>query len=368
MERKYIVYGAGKCGEKCLKKYGLENVYCFVDANKTGQCLGKEIISLDKLGEIWDSKKFKMIIAIKNIDIAWEVFEALKRMNIYVNNWEGKNKVIHVYKNDCRISYDYDENSINSWRVLKTIQMLQEMFVFYKDRYKNVKFDFYIYYWDDVFEASKICDLLGIDSIFSYSEIFGVDNVISIPDYRFAINWIYGKNYYTDVIRNLKKMGKWEDERAFWTGNLDNNKMRRVLLYLGEKYKEKLYINACVWRDDKIVEGKFMPPEEWGKFKYLIDIRGYGWTDRVKYLLAMRRPLLLVDRPYKEYYFRWLKPMVHYVPIKEDLSDLIEQIAMLDSSPELYDKISNNAFEFVEKYFNKDMIRQQLSERIDMMC
>ncbi len=72
-------------------------------------------------------------------------------------------------------------------------------------------------------------------------------------------------------------------------------------------------------------------------YKYLIDIWGYRWTDRVKLILAMGWSLLLVDCSFKEYYFDQLEAMVHYVPIKEDLSDLLEKIEYMDNHSKHYE-------------------------------
>ena len=144
-------------------------------------------------------------------------------------------------------------------------------------------------------------------------------------------------------------------------GNLENDKTRLILKKIGEKHADKLFIYDFIYRNGKIQYGKKQfSARQFMDFKYLIDIRGYGWTDRVKYLLGMKRPLLLVDRPYREYYFNRLIPMKHYIPIREDLSDLIEKIEMLETNKDLYETICNNAFKFVLNNFTQEKIREAL--------
>ena len=64
------------------------------------------------------------------------------------------------------------------------------------------------------------------------------------------------------------------------------------------------------------------------KYKYLIDIGGNGYSGRLKYLLYSNRPLLIVDRDSIEYFYNDLIPYIHYIPIKIDLSDLLEQVVI----------------------------------------
>ncbi len=121
------------------------------------------------------------------------------------------------------------------------------------------------------------------------------------------------------------------------------------------------YIYDFIYRNNEIQYGKkIFAAVDFMKFKYLIDIRGFGWTDRVKYLLGMKRVLLLIERPYKEYYYDWLEPMKHYVPVKEDMSDLIDKIRLLEDNPDLYDYIAKCAFDFVRTHFSKNNIQKML--------
>jgi len=70
------------------------------------------------------------------------------------------------------------------------------------------------------------------------------------------------------------------------------------------------------------------------KYKYLIDIGGNGYSGRLKFLLFSKRPLLIVDRNYIEYFHDDLVPYLHYIPVKMDLSDLDEQVNWMISNPE----------------------------------
>ena len=78
----------------------------------------------------------------------------------------------------------------------------------------------------------------------------------------------------------------------------------------------------------------------------------------------MGRPLLLVDRPFVEYYYSLLEPMKNYVPIREDLSDLIEKIDYLDGHSDIYNSIVKNARMFTEEYFKRDEVLKTMANVI----
>jgi hypothetical protein len=48
-----------------------------------------------------------------------------------------------------------------------------------------------------------------------------------------------------------------------------------------------------------------------------------------------------------QWFYRALKPYVHYVPVKDDLSDLLEQIQWSKDHDNLCQEIADNATEFV---------------------
>lgn len=62
--KKYIIFGAGRYGEEALFYYGLANVAYFCDNKKCGNVIkGIEVISFDKLRNIW--KDYKVVLAVR---------------------------------------------------------------------------------------------------------------------------------------------------------------------------------------------------------------------------------------------------------------------------------------------------------------
>lgn len=109
-------------------------------------------------------------------------------------------------------------------------------------------------------------------------------------------------------------------------------------------------------------KGNYMPMTEQARFKYLIDIRGTSWTDRVKVLLHLQRPIFLVERPYKEWYFDALVPWKHYIPIKEDLSDLVKAYEYMEAHPKKYEELCLNMQDFANTYLSPEPVLRYLRD------
>ena len=60
----------------------------------------------------------------------------------------------------------------------------------------------------------------------------------------------------------------------------------------------------------------------------------------------------------------FLKPNVHYVPIKKDYSDLLEKIEWLKEHDKEAQKIAENARSFAQRHFNLEALQKQLRETL----
>ena len=87
----------------------------------------------------------------------------------------------------------------------------------------------------------------------------------------------------------------------------------------GEEYMDYYLTNNTMTCKDKT------PIEDHMKYKYLISIDGNtaAWQ-RPNWILESGSVLLMPETEMDEWYLSDLKPWVHYVPIKADLSDLLE--------------------------------------------
>jgi len=206
-----------------------------------------------------------------------------------------------------------------------------------------------IYKWAD-FRKIKIVTNDGYckEGEFAYSS--GLPNLNHvIPDFNFR-HWMeVGIKDYDETTQLITEAGKepFKIDKVGWIGNLETNKNRIKLFEMGKRFSEDLHILESNWRG----QGIFISlPDLVRTYSMLIDIEGWGYSGRLKYLMFSRRPILLVDRPHKEWFFEYLKPWTHYIPVKNDLSDLIDMVSWIKKNYKDALQIGENAFAFAKEH------------------
>jgi hypothetical protein len=93
--------------------------------------------------------------------------------------------------------------------------------------------------------------------------------------------------------------------------------------------------------------------EEMFQYKYLLSIEGNDVATNLKWAMASNS-VVLMPKPCVESWFAesLLKPYVHYVPIKEDFSDLYTQKQWCDKNPDKCKTIIRQANAFVRPFRN----------------
>lgn len=104
--------------------------------------------------------------------------------------------------------------------------------------------------------------------------------------------------------------------------------------------------------------------DEW---KYLIDIEGCGYSGRFKILMNTPRIVFFVDRPYQEWFFGNMIPWTHYVPVKRDLSDLLDNYQKIELDLDLQEHIKKNQKIFAKKYLTREAAENRVYEIVKDM-
>ena len=94
-------------------------------------------------------------------------------------------------------------------------------------------------------------------------------------------------------------------------------------------------------------------------YKYLVSIDGWtaAWA-RVPWIMLSNSVLFKQGSNKIEWFYDALKPNVHYLPIAEDLSDLLSQMEYAKLHDEEMKKISDNATDFVRSFLSPDAIER----------
>ncbi|EDO47272.1 predicted protein [Nematostella vectensis] len=156
---------------------------------------------------------------------------------------------------------------------------------------------------------------------------------------------------------------KWKDKipKAFWRGR-DSREERLNLVINGRKKPELYDVALTNFFFFPYDEKKYGPKKQhvsffnFFKYKYQLNIDGTVAAYRFPYLMGGDALVLKQDSPYYEHFYKELKPWVHYVPFKRDLSDLEERLKWAIANDDKAQKIARQAQEFArENLQSKDV-------------
>lgn len=106
--------------------------------------------------------------------------------------------------------------------------------------------------------------------------------------------------------------------------------------------------------------------QEQSKYKYILTLEGHVAAYRLSYELSSGSVILLAESQWQMWYYPLLKAYEHYVPVKEDLSNLLSQIEWCKSHDVKCHQIARNARAFYNKYLGTkgilDFLQKELWE------
>lgn len=108
--------------------------------------------------------------------------------------------------------------------------------------------------------------------------------------------------------------------------------------------------------------------QEQSKFKFLLNLEGHVAAFRLSYELSSGSVILLADSDWKLWFSKFLIPWVHFVPVKNDLSDLIEKFEWCQKNDEKCKKIAESALHFYNKYLGENGILDFLQKLLWDIC
>jgi hypothetical protein len=120
-------------------------------------------------------------------------------------------------------------------------------------------------------------------------------------------------------------------------------------------FKTKNYDIQVVGRLDK---------KQQSSYKYVIEVEGNVSAHRVLTDMLFGSLLLMVDSEYTLWYSHLLKPYVHYIPIKKDLSDLLSTIVWCKANDEVCEAIAKNSLEFAKDLLKLEVVTNSMSNTL----
>lgn len=223
-------------------------------------------------------------------------------------------------------------------------------------------------------DAAFFCNDISLAPVFVFSKNKHCNNQVLIPDLDALGNYA-GVGEQIEAASELSPW-KCKKDKAFWrgatTGGNFNTKewfklarAKLVLLslrnprYLNAKFS--LFVQGAesnpVMLKQPRLRGKAVAQADSLKYKFLLDVDGNTCSWQRMYWILLSNSLLLKQVTSNiEWYYGTLKPYEHYIPVKEDLSDLLEKIDWAKSNDINAQRIAVNATELARKNLNEEMI------------
>lgn len=146
------------------------------------------------------------------------------------------------------------------------------------------------------------------------------------------------------------------DDRAVWLGRT-LTAARKAVVALGDRHPDRIFARDLTSDYDHpthLYKGAFLGMEEQAaRYRYFIDIEGNGYSARLKLLLHSGRVVLLQDAPWREYFLADLEPFRHFVPVRRDLSDLMDKLEWLRAHPDREKGIASEAKMYAGRHLTR---------------
>jgi hypothetical protein len=96
------------------------------------------------------------------------------------------------------------------------------------------------------------------------------------------------------------------------------------------------------------------------QYKYILHLPGHSEAYRLGYELYMGSVILYYPCEYKVWFFDWLKPWVHYVPLTGSIQDVYDKIKWCKDNDMKCREIVKNARQFAHQYLDREPILDYL--------
>ena len=282
--------------------------------------------------------------------------------------------VLEQFKNDPHVLFfEIVNNKVRCKRFCKTFQNASDERFFY-ERYAPISKALRCLashkMLPDLCFILTLQDSISFDTaapIMTFAKNKNAKNVIAFPDFE-AVRGYHLLNREINTASSKYPFDH-KIEKAFWRGastggvytEANWNTFPRAIASLASRSHPDLVdakLSDFVQIQDAIVykhmrkkrlKGAHASKDEHIQHKYLLDIDGNSCAySRLYWILLSNSTCLKQVTSDEQWYYAGLKPGVHYIPLKEDLSDLIDKITWAKSHPAECEQIAKNATGFAE--------------------
>lgn len=171
--------------------------------------------------------------------------------------------------------------------------------------------------------------------------------------------------------------------KVVWRGSLSDNNVDKIFEHVRWRLCEMVYKSKSPFFDvgltriplhNSIAQGNLSqvgglasfisPMEDYQRFLAVLDMDGNSWSSRFGTLLCYNSVVIKVEPLFVDYFHYDLTPWTHYVPIRNDLSDLIETVeyVMDPKNAEVVADIIAAANQWCAARFNPDRMANDMMD------
>lgn len=221
-------------------------------------------------------------------------------------------------------------------------------------------------------ELNRIPDSLSKDNIFSKSSIVGIlcsrytrpKNALYLPldddTFQYGLKHVLSSTYSPN----------WKDRtsKVFWRGGSSGyDRPSSIRMRVTDKLYDKEYSDVRITKWGNWENEHNIPEKHFGDrcgldkhflYKYILIVDGNCIASNHQWVFGSGAVPIMITHPNNEFWFRkYLQPMVNYVPIQYDLSDLTEKIEWLIANDDKAKEIAENAMKFANTIFTPEFQR-----------
>jgi hypothetical protein len=242
-----------------------------------------------------------------------------------------------------------------------------ERTVFCVDERKPVAYD--VNKFANMFEVSNIdCGTTPIlhkqRDVLCFSRYKNDPLALMVPDVYFLEKW--ESKTFEEIDKTFISFEN-RDNRCIFRGNSGNGSEFHFMSARNRNGKNPRQFLAAMDLSKEYFDVKddFMKQEDQAKYKYILDIDGNSnaW-DGLRWKLYSGSVVLKHIGVYEQWYYKELRPFVHYVPVKNDFSDLVAMVEWCRANQSECLRISRNARAFVKERLNYSTVVGEFRERM----
>ncbi|MBN3298284.1 PGLT1 glucosyltransferase, partial [Amia calva] len=144
-----------------------------------------------------------------------------------------------------------------------------------------------------------------------------------------------------------------KEPKGFFRGSRTSPE-RDPLILLSREAPELVdaeYTKNQAWKSEKDTLGKpptkEIPLLDHCKYRYLFNFRGVAASFRFKHLFLCGSLVFHVGEEWLEFFYPQLKPWVHYIPVKQDLSDVRELLQFVKENDDIAQEVAKRGQKFI---------------------